>query len=263
LVTVSTPISQRFRVDLKGIYKWIDKSLAVRFREQFGFFEPHDDHRLFFFDRPFRDFYLTNPEFEEDPFYAQALLRVHGGEPGEWFFSFSFMAHIGMGVTRFGNAADSNDIGFVGESQADPNSLINGFGRVDGDRAYVARTAFGFRLASRLFLGVSIKYRDGAPFAFINSVQAHDQRVLYYATIKAEDRHGRKGGPREDYLSDLSVKLTYSLRLLDREALLGLSFFNLLDPGYELSEYVFSGGSRDANELNIPRSVRFSLTVSR
>ncbi|MCH7823907.1 MAG: hypothetical protein IH849_03820 [Acidobacteria bacterium] len=263
LLTLSTPISRRFRFDLKGLYKWIDESLAVRFREQFGFFEPHGDRQLFFFDRPFGDFYLTNPEFEDDPFYAQALVRVHGGEPGEWFFSFSFMAHIGMGVTRFGNGADSNDIGFVGESQADPNSLINGFGRVDGDRAYVARSAFGFRLASSLFLGVSIKYRDGAPFAFINSVQGHDQRALYYATIKAEDRHGRKGGPREDYLGDLSVKLAYALRLLGREALLGVSFFNLLDVGYELSEHVFSGGSRDANELNIPRTMRLSLTVSR
>ena len=263
LVTLSTPISGPFRFDFKGIYKWIDKALAVRFREQYGSFEPHGDHQLFFFDRPFGDFYLTNPEFEDDPFYAQALIRVHGGEPGEWFFSFSFMAQIGMGVTRFGNAANSNDIGFVGESQADPNSLINGFGRVDGDRAYVGRTVFGFRLASPLFLGISIKYRDGAPFAFINSVQRHDQRVLYYATIKAEDRHGQKGGPREDYLSDLSLKLTYALRLLGRDALLGVSFFNVLDAGYELSEYVFSGGSRDPNELNIPRSMRLSLTVSR
>ncbi len=263
LLTLSTPISRSFRFDLKGIYKWIDETVAVRFREQFGFFEPHGDRQLFFFDRPFGDFYLTNPEFEEDPFYAQALVRVHGGEPGEWFFSFSFMAHIGMGVTRFGNGADSNDIGFVAESQANPNSLINGFGRVDGDRAYVGRTAFGFQLASPLFLGVSIKYRDGAPFAFINSVQGHDQRVLYYATIKAEDRRGRKGGPREDYLGDLSLKLTYALRLLGREAILGVSFFNLLDTGYELSEYVFSGGSRDANELNIPRTIRFSLAVSR
>ena len=262
LLTLSTPISRRFRVDMKGIYKWIDESLAVRFREQFGFFEPHGENQLFFFDRPFGDFYLTNPEFEDDPFYAQALVRVHGGEPGEWFFSFSFMAHIGMGVTTFGNGANSNDIGFVGESQANPNSLVNGFGRVDGDRAFVGRSAFGFRLASRLFLGVGIKYRDGAPFAFINSVQKHDQRVLYYATIKAEDRRGRKGGPREDYLGDLSLKLTYALRLMGREALLGVSFFNVLDTGYELSENVFRGGSRDANELNMPRTMRLSVTVS-
>jgi len=263
LVTLSTPILRSFRFDLKGIYKWIGESLAVRFREQYGFFEANGDQQLFFFDRPFGDYYLTNPKFEEDPFYAQALFRVHGGEPGEWFFSVSFMAHIGMGVTRFGNAANSNDIGFVGESQADPNSLINGFGRVDGDRGYIGRATFGVRLASPLFLGVSIKYRDGAPFAFINSVEGHDQRVLYYATIKAEDRHARKGGPREDYIGDLSFQLTYPLRLAGRDALLGVSFFNVLDTGYELSEYVFSGGSRDPNELNIPRSMRLSLTVSR
>ena len=64
-------------------------------------------------------------------------------------------------------------------------------------------------------------------------------------------------------LGDLSFKLTYTLQLLGRDAALGVSFFNVLDPGYELSEYVFSGGTRDPNELNIPRSMRLSLTLSR
>jgi len=34
-----------------------------------------------------------------------------------------------------------------------------------------------------------------------------------------------------------------------------------LDVGYELSEYVFSGGSRDAMELALPRSLRLTFSI--
>jgi len=46
---------------------------------------------------------------------------------------------------------------------------------------------------------------------------------------------------------------------LGRDAVLSLTVFNILDFGAELSEYVFSGGSRDALELQIPRSIRLTF----
>ncbi len=119
-----------------------------------------------------------------------------------------------------------------------------------------------FDLARNLSLGVSLKYRDGNPFAFIDAVEAGGRRVLLLQTIRAEDRYGRKGGPREDYLSDCSVKISWRLRLLGADAWLSAAVFNLLDFGSELSEYVFSGGSRDAMEMQLPRSLRISLLMS-
>jgi hypothetical protein len=171
------------------------------------------------------------------------------------------MAHIGMGQTAFGNGPAANDIGVLSESQANPNTWINGYGRVDGDRAYVAKFYIGFTVLPRLFLSANIKYRDGNPFAFFDSHYAHDQWVITYKTIQAEDSRGRKGGPREDYLTDVSLKVTYSLKILEHDVDLFITMFNLLDFGSELSEYVFSGGWRWANELQIPRSLRAGFVI--
>ena len=109
-------------------------------------------------------------------------------------------------------------------------------------------------------LGVSIKYRDGNPFAFLNREFNDNQWILYYSTIQAEDKKGIKGGPREDYVSDISLKLSYSFKLFRKNASLGFSFFNVLDFGSEISEYVFSGGERYSMELQIPKSIRLNLS---
>jgi hypothetical protein len=261
LLHFSTPLSKRFILNIKALYKRIKNNFRIQFDRDYGFYESHEGFNLYFFDQPFRDYYLTNNYLEKDPFYAQFYFDIKGGKKGKWFFSFSFMAHIGMGDTAFGNGAGSNDIGILSETQAGPNSWINGYGRLDGDRGFVAKSWFGFHLAKKLWMGISLKYRDGNPFAFMNAVSRHDQWVLYYQTIKAENEKGVKGGPREDYIADVSVRLNYGFRLFNKEAVLSLSFFNLLDVGGELSEYVFSGGTRDAVELQIPRSLRLTLNL--
>ena len=167
-----------------------------------------------------------------------------------------------MGNTAFGNGPEANDIGVISESQAFPNSWINGFGRVDGDRAFVGKVFFGYHLSPRLFLSSSIKYRDGDPFAFYNAFKLQGQWVITYQTIKGEDEHAKKGGPREDCIWDYNFKLGYDMKLFGKKGRLELSFFNLLDFGGELSENVFSDESeRLANELQLPRSLRLGIVL--
>lgn len=261
LAGLTAPLSKSFNLSLKGLIKKIDNNYWVRFKEDYGFYEEVDSVNLFFYDTPDRDYVLSNDTFSKKPYYAQVLFQINSRENRTWFFSFSFLAHIGMGRTAFGNGAGANDIGRLSESQADPNTLINAFGRLDGDRAFLGKIFFGFFLAKDLFLGADLKYRDGTPFAFIQTVRKHDQRVFYSQTIKAENELGIKGGPRKDYLSDVSVQLRYKFRLFQWQVEADLSVFNLLDFGSELSEYVFSGGWRYANELQIPRSFRVGLAV--
>ncbi|MCK4762063.1 MAG: hypothetical protein KAW12_07680 [Candidatus Aminicenantes bacterium] len=263
LITLSTKVSQKWVFSLKGILKKIKNNFAVRFpnEEDYGFFESHNGYDVFFLDSPPESYLLSNYDYRKEPIYAQLLINLKGGEKDRWFFDFSFLSHMGLGVTAFGNGPGSNDIGIISESMANPNSRINGFGRVDGDRAFLGKIYFGFYMTRNLFMGVSLKYRDGNPFAFIDSFYAHNQWALYYSTIQAEDEKGVKGGPREDFLSDVSIKLNYKFKLFDKDALLSLSIFNLLDLGHELSEYAFSGGSRYAAELHIPRSMRLTFAM--
>lgn len=261
LLSLSTRLSQKFRLNVKGIFKRISNNFWIKPGDDYGFFESAENVNLYFLNQPASEYVLSNENFSDFPFYAQLLLHIKGQEERKWFFSFSFMAHIGMGYTAFGNGPAANDIGLLDESQADPNSWINGYGRVDGDRAFVGKMYFGFYLMKDLFLAASLKYRDGTPFAFINTDYSYNQRILYLQTIQAENWKGIKGGPREDYVSDVSINIRYSFKMFNWGAEFHLTLFNVFDFGSELSEYVFSGGSRYAMELQIPRSLRAALVI--
>jgi len=258
---LTTRLSPRFQLDIKGLYKRIRRQLWVGFAGDYGHYEEIGGQDYYFLDSPVEAFTLGNAAFTREPFYAQFLVRLRGEKERRWYFSFSFMAHMGMGYTAFGNGPGANDVGVISESQAFPNSWINGYGRVDGDRAFVGKIFFGCYLAPRLFLGGSVKYRDGDPFAFINAFQRDGQWVFTYQTIKAEDDHGRKGGPREDCIWDFNFQLNYDISLFGKKGRLEVSVFNLLDFGGELSENVFSGGKRLANELQLPRSLRLGIEL--
>lgn len=266
MASLSYRFSKRFRFNVKGLLARVKNSLWVDFQEEYGFYERKDDRDLYFFDRPYENHVLTNDPHNEDPFYGQLLLHVEGKEAERWYFSFSFMAHIGMGTTVFGNGPGANDIGLIDETMADPNSRINGFGRLDGDRAFVAKLYFGTYLFEGLFLSANVKYRDGNPYAYFTAQEGYGQRVITYTTIKAEDSRGIKGGPREDFLGDMSVRLSYAFRMFGGEAMLYLSALNVIDLGSELSEYVFVEGdwhhARYAAELQVPRSLRFGFRMS-
>jgi hypothetical protein len=256
---LTTRLSSHFSLHVKGLYKKIRRQLWVNFAEEYGHYEEIGGQSYYFLDRPVSAYELGNVAFGKDPFYAQFSIQLQGERAKRWFFSFSFLAHIGMGYTAFGNGPTANDIGIISESQAFPNSWINGFGRVDGDRAFVGKIFFGYYLSKRLFVSASVKYRDGDPFAFINAFKKNDQWIITYQTIKAEDQHGKKGGPREDCIWDFNFKFSYEISLFGKKGRLELALFNLLDFGLELSENVFSGGARLANELQLPRSLRLGV----
>jgi len=262
LLQLTTRLSSHFSLHVKGLYKKIRQPLWAHFADSYGHVEAVDGQDYYFFDRPFNAFKLGNAAFAKNPFYAQFLIQLQGQNPGRWFFTFSFLAHMGMGYTAFGNGPTANDIGIVSESQAFPNSWINGYGRVDGDRAFVGKIFFGYHLSKRLFASASIKYRDGDPFAFISAFKKNDQWIITYQTIKAEDQYGKKGGPREDCIWDFNFKLSYEISLFGKKGRLELAAFNLLDFGLELSENVFSEESRRlANELQLPRSLRLGVVL--
>ncbi|MDD8013078.1 MAG: hypothetical protein PHX05_06345, partial [Acidobacteriota bacterium] len=99
-------------------------------------------------------------------------------------------------------------------------------------------------------------------FAFIDACRRDNQWVLTYQTIKAEDKNGKKGGPREDCIWDFNFKLGCDMTLFGKKGRLELSVFNLLDFGGELSENAFSSDAeRLANELQLPRSLRLGLVL--
>ncbi len=262
LVEYTTPMSRNWNFRVKGIFNKMFNSLSVRHPEEYGFYEKHGEYDLYFYDKVIKEYMLTNGKYDRDPMSAHLLFEIKGGVEKKWFFNFSFLTHFILGNTAFGNGPATNDIGIIDESSANPNSWINSYGRVDGDRAFMGKLYAGFFVLKNLSLGISVKYRDGDPFAFINYANAHNQYAMYYTTIKALDEKGSGDGPREDYLADLSMKATYYFKLFGKESTVSLAVFNILDIGYEISEYAFDiNNKRYPNELNMPRSMRLTFSM--
>jgi len=189
------------------------------------------------------------------------MVPWYGQEEGRWFVSFSFMAHLGITDSGVGNGPLSNDPGYLTELGADPNGLINTYGRVEGDRAFTARLSAAWSLGRGWWLGLSAKYRDGTPFAFIRQWRVGDQLVLQNQTIKALDALGSGHGPREDYVGELTLQLSREWALRRGGTFrLALVAANILDAGYEVSEWALqTDGRRLPNEINAPPSLRLKL----
>ncbi len=255
------PLSRKWSFELKGTGKEINNAWTVRYAEEYGSWREIDDRMIYVTNSAPKAYRLTNLEADrKKPRYWEMMFRFIGEKSEKWYFSFSFMAHMGLGETAFGNGADSNDYLALSESSADPNSWINRYGRLDGDRAFVARLVYALYLSKRFSVGLTAKYRDGNPFAFLSTQVIDDQLVMQQLSLKGEDERGTKLGPREDYLSEINLKLAYRFPLLGGQGTVSLEWFNLVDVGYELSEYVYISTERLPMELNLPRSIRLGFS---
>lgn len=258
---LSLPMSTHWRFELRGTGKEIRDSWTVRYAEEYGSWQEIDGQRIYLLNRPPEAYLLTNLEADrQKPQYWQLMFRFIGEKTEKWFFSFSFMAHMGLGETPFGNGPGSNDYLAVSETSADPNSWINNYGRLDGDRAFVAKLAYAIFLTKRLSFGLSAKYRDGNPFAILSARMIEDQLIMQHDTLKGEDQYGNKLGPREDYVSEVNLRFSYRIPIFGGLGSISLEWHNLIDVGYELSEYVFTHIGRPPMELTIPRSIRLSFS---
>jgi len=216
----------------------------------------------YFFNGTPTAYRLTNYPFHDQPFFAQVLLEYAIEKPEAYFVTLSFAAMIGMSRTAFGNGPGSNDMGVVDWSMANPNSNINGYGRTDADRAYVGKLAWGVQIIDRLWSTVTLRYRDGRPFAQMAINEQGGQAAFSYQTIRGETIAGKKGGPREDYLLNVNYELSYDFAIFCRAgARVALIVTNLFDLGHELSENVYANGTRQPLELEIPRNILLRLEL--
>lgn len=255
------PLSTHWRFETHGSAKEIRDAWTVRHAHASGSWKTIDGKSMYILDQPPANYILTNLETSrQKPQYWHLMFRFMGEKPDKWYFSFSFMAHMGLGETPLGNGPGSNDYLALSETSADPNSWANNYGRLDGDRAFVAKLSYALNLSKRLSIGLTAKYRDGNPFAFLSAQMVENQLVLIHETLKGEDQKGNKLGPREDYLSEINLRVNYRLPLLGGTGQLSLEWHNLIDVGYELSEYVYNQYARLPLELNIPRSIRLTLS---
>ena len=173
------------------------------------------------------------------------------------------------------------------ESLADPNRLlvatnegqkndgIRSLGRLNQDRAYIARLQLGVNITENWQLSLSGKFRDGIPFTnyrmYIDTDAAgHSQAILYNGYSRGINVVDGNFGKRTDSFFNFDLRLKY------RGLIQGVPFsvqaicYNIWDFATELNEYCMyyddaTGsdftGKRTPLSLCTPRGLMLTCSV--
>ena len=189
--------------------------------------------------------------FDSPVFASNVIKYTYNGK--KVFFSLSWQSYIVSGTSALGNGAAAQDINVLSESLASPNIVlvnanmqqsdpgIRSLGRLNQDRAYIARMQLGVNITPNWQLSLSGKFRDGIAFsAFRTHVVTGDagtQAIVWNANTRGINVRDNNFGKRTDSFFNFDLRLKY------RGAIKGVPFeiqaicYNIWDFATELNEY--------------------------
>lgn len=223
--------------------------------------------------------------FNSPVFVSNVIKYTYNGK--KVYVSFSWQSECVSGASALGNGMQTEDIQVLSESLASPNSrLVNAnmqqedagirsLGRLNQDRAYIARLQLGVNITENWQLSLSGKFRDGIPFChyrtYIDTDAAgHSQAVVWAANTRGINVRDGNFGQRTDSFFNFDLRLKY------RGAIKGVPFsvqavcYNVWDFATELNEYCmyYDGatgkdltGQRTPLSLCTPRGLLLTCSV--
>ena len=220
------------------------------------------------------------------PVFASNVVKYayHGKKV---FVSFSWQSECLSGPSTLGNGVQTEDINVLSESQASPNMPlvetnkgetndgIRSLGRLNQDRAYIARLQLGVNITENWQLSLSGKFRDGTPFTSYRTMidtdgEGHSQAIIWNGHSRGINVVDGNFGKRTDSFFNFDLRLKY------RGLIRGVPFsvqavcYNIWDFATELNEYCFmydgtTGtdvlGHRYPLSLCTPRGLLLTLSV--
>jgi hypothetical protein len=259
----SSQLGEKWKLTLQGIAKAWHSLSRLTFDgapQQFG----HFTNGVFFFDGAPTRYTLVNDPFGETPYGGMVQLQVARRQDENGFFDFSFSAANFFGHPPIGNGAFGNDIGLVDWLGANPNARYRSLSNTDADRAFILKLVGGKRLWRTLWGSFGIFYKDGQPFGFSDSFVENGQVVFRRNTNRGSAMQISSPliGWREDYQIEVDLRVSYDVALSPGWNLrAALIVANVLDLGNEVSERHGPPFDRSSLELQLPRSLNFSVEL--
>lgn len=196
----------------------------------------------------------------------------------KWFVQLSWQSYLMSGFSALGNGPLSNNIGILSESTADPrthqtiafsNLPYQGTGRLNQDRAYIARLQVTYNACKYFSIGLSGKFKDGQAFTNFE-VQTQTNGSQTQATILPYDARGintanNAFGKRKDAFFNFDLRATGRWWVREIPMSLEVQCYNIYDFGTALTEYTFDRGydipARTTMSMCIPRGLLFTLRI--
>ncbi len=228
----------------------------------------------------------TGNGFFDSPVFASNVIKyAYNGK--KVFFSASWQSYCVSGVSALGNGVQTEDIQMLNESLASPSHALNAanmgqtdtgirsLGRLNQDRAYIARLQLGVNITDNWQLSLSGKFRDGTPIAHyhlqtVTDITGHPQVVVWPANTRGINVVDGNFGERTDSFFNFDLRLKYRGVIRDVPFSVQAVCYNIWDYATELNEYAMyydgtSGKGVSNNRyplsLCIPRGLLLTLSV--
>ncbi len=217
----------------------------------------------------------SNP-FTSTPFYFCSNIEYSYTAP-RFSISVNWQSYMMSGISTLGNGPLHNNLGSLSESSANPNTYLvvedseskySAVGRLDQDRAYVARIFASYKVTDRLSVALNAKFKDGQPFSvYYTEIKSNQNGDNQLATIPVTSRGINTAndnfGTREDAIFNIDLRVSYSTKIANHNCEFSAYCYNIYDFGNELTEYIFDQdiSGRRAMSLTIPRGLIFSFSM--
>lgn len=219
----------------------------------------------------------TTPSFGRNiflntPYYFSQLTRYT--YTGKYVtVGVSWQSMQAAGYTGLGNGANSNTMGILSETTANPNTMHvyanpdgphPGVGRMDLDKGYVARFYLGYNICKWVQAGLTIKWTDGKPFTsyryFYDKVSQQMAIMPYTSrgTNPTDGHFGRRHGAM--YNIDLHVQGSWEICGVPMR--LNVECYNLWDFCNDLAELSFDQDVPQATRASIIMNVPTGLLIT-
>ncbi|MCT4664965.1 MAG: hypothetical protein N4A45_06995 [Flavobacteriales bacterium] len=208
------------------------------------------------------------------PFYAGANAK-YTFENSKILMSISLSTYLAMGVGAQGNGVFANSTGIISQTTANPNNLIESFGRTHADRSIIVRYNFMKKVNENFKWGFTIKYKDGESFSTFLTQEGTNtggsEFIIHNEGHPGDTPFANAMDKREDAYYSIDGRLNYGFKLAGHPFQLTLTAYNIFDLGLEITEYTFRpftesyiyGGydnnSRAALEIQTPRTIELGV----
>lgn len=220
----------------------------------------------------------TTPPFGNNPlmnspyFFSQLSRYTYTGK--KVMLSFSWQSMQAAGYTGLGNGPNSNTLGVLSESTANPNTTkvvhnpngkYPGVGRMDLDKGFVARFYLSYNICKWVQAGFTFKWTDGKPFtAYTYELDGKDVQIRPLDSRGTNPTDGNFGSRHGAvFMCDLHVQARWSVKETDMR--LRIEGYNVWDFSNDLAELAFTQDIPYANRasviLNVPTGILATFSV--
>lgn len=178
------------------------------------------------------------------------------------------------GFSGLGNGANSNSLGALSESTANPNTqnvvfdqgaASPGVGRLDLDKGYVCRFYLGYNICEWVQLGATIKWTDGKPFSAYRYYQDGTQYAILPENSRGTNPTDQHFGTRHCAKYNIDLHMQGHWTVNNTPMTLKLECYNIWDFCHDLAEMSFVQDIPYANRasmiMDIPTGLLATFTV--